>query len=40
MITSFYAALLACVIVWLSLRVIKLRHGGGGVPELEVAIRA
>lgn len=46
MITSFYAALLAGVIVWLSLRVIKLRRahkvrlGGGGVPELEVAIRA
>ena len=46
MITSFYAPL-ACVIVWLSLRVIKLRRahtvrlrGGGGVPELEVAIRA
>jgi uncharacterized membrane protein YecN with MAPEG domain len=45
-ISSFYAALLALLIVWLSLRVIKLRRakkvrlGDGGEPELQVAIRA
>lgn len=46
MISSFYAAILALLIVWLSLRVIKLRRikkvrlGDGGEPELQVAIRA
>ncbi|MGZ8193732.1 MAG: MAPEG family protein [Methylobacter sp.] len=46
MISSFYAALSALLIVWLSLRVIKLRRakkvrlGDGGEPELQVAIRA
>jgi hypothetical protein len=46
MISSFYAAVLALLIVYLSLRVIKLRRanqvklGDGGVPELEGAIRA
>jgi uncharacterized membrane protein YecN with MAPEG domain len=46
MISSFYAALLALLIVWLSLRVIKLRRtkkvrlGDGGEPELQTAIRA
>jgi uncharacterized membrane protein YecN with MAPEG domain len=45
-ISSFYAALSALLIVWLSLRVIKLRRakkvrlGDGGEPELQVAIRA
>ncbi|MGZ8928874.1 MAG: MAPEG family protein, partial [Methylobacter sp.] len=44
--SSFYAALSALLIVWLSLRVIKLRRakkvrlGDGGEPELQVAIRA
>jgi uncharacterized membrane protein YecN with MAPEG domain len=46
MISSFYAALLALLIVWLSLRVIRLRRakkvrfGDGGEPELHIAIRA
>lgn len=46
MISSFYAAMLALLIVWLSLRVIKLRRekkvrlGDGDEPELQVAIRA
>jgi len=46
MITSLYAALLALLIVWLSLRVIKLRQakkvglGDGGEAELQIAIRA
>ncbi|CAA9892205.1 Inner membrane protein YecN [Candidatus Methylobacter favarea] len=46
MISSFYAALSALLIVWLSLRVIKLRRakkvrfGDGGEPKLQVAIRA
>jgi uncharacterized membrane protein YecN with MAPEG domain len=46
MISSFYAALLALLIVWLSLRVIKLRQsknvgfGDGGETELQMAIRA
>jgi uncharacterized membrane protein YecN with MAPEG domain len=46
MITSLYAALLALLIVWLSLRVIKLRQakkvglGDGGEVELQIAIRA
>lgn len=46
MISSLYAAMLALLIVWLSLRVIKLRRakkvrlGDGGEPELQVAIRA
>lgn len=46
MISSFYASLLALLIVWLSVRVIKLRRakkirlGDGGDPELQVAIRA
>jgi uncharacterized membrane protein YecN with MAPEG domain len=45
-ISSFYAALSALLIVWLSLWVIKLRRakkvrlGDGGEPELQVAIRA
>lgn len=45
-ISSFYAAILGLLIVWLSLRVIKLRRahrvrlGDGGVPELQIAIRA
>lgn len=45
MISSIYAALLAFWIVWLSLRVIKLRRakrirlGDGGDPELQTAIR-
>jgi uncharacterized membrane protein YecN with MAPEG domain len=45
MISSLYAAMLALLIVWLSLRVIKLRRakkvrfGDGGEPELRVAIR-
>ncbi|WP_341328428.1 MAPEG family protein [Methylotuvimicrobium sp. KM2] len=46
MISSLYAAMLALLIVWLSLRVIKLRRekkvrlGDGGEPELQAAIRA
>jgi uncharacterized membrane protein YecN with MAPEG domain len=46
MITSLYAAPLALLIVWLSLRVIRLRRsnkvrlGDGGVSDLQVAIRA
>ena len=46
MISSFYAALLALWVVWLSLQVIKLRRakkvvlGDGGEPELQTAIRA
>lgn len=46
MITSLYAGLLALLLVWLSLRVITLRRahkvsfGDGGVPELQIAIRA
>lgn len=46
MISSLYAGLLALLIVWLSIRVIKLRQaklvplGDGGEPELQVAIRA
>ncbi|MCC6206841.1 MAG: MAPEG family protein [Gammaproteobacteria bacterium] len=46
MITSFYAAMLALLIVWLSLRVIrmrwakKVRLGDGGDSELQAAIRA
>jgi uncharacterized protein len=46
MISSFYASLLALLIVWLSLRVIKLRQskqigfGDGGETELQLAIRA
>ncbi len=46
MISSLYAAMLALLIVWLSLRVIKLRQekkvrlGDGGEPELQAAIRA
>jgi uncharacterized membrane protein YecN with MAPEG domain len=46
MISSLYAALLALLIVWLALRVIKLRRakrvrlGDGGEPELQAAIRA
>ncbi len=46
MISSLYAALLALWIVWLSLRVIKLRQtkkislGDGGETELQIAIRA
>ncbi|MBS3953682.1 MAG: hypothetical protein CTY34_00550 [Methylobacter sp.] len=46
MISSLYAAMLALLIVWLSLRVIKLRRvkkvrlGDGGEPELRIAIRA
>ncbi|OLP18418.1 hypothetical protein BST81_10660 [Leptolyngbya sp. 'hensonii'] len=46
MISSLYASLLALLIVWLSLRVIKLRQtkkvslGDGGESELQVAIRA
>jgi len=45
-ISSLYAAMLALLIVWLSLRVIKLRRvkkvrlGDGGEPELRIAIRA
>ncbi len=43
MISSLYAAMLALLIVWLSLRVIKLRRekkvrlGDGGEPELQAA---
>lgn len=46
MVSSLYASILALLIVWLSLRVIKLRRakkvrfGDGGDPELQVAIRA
>ena len=46
MIVSLYAALSALLIVWLSLRVIKLRRsikvslGDGGESELQIAIRA
>lgn len=45
MISSIYAAVLALWILWLSLRVIKLRRkkkirlGDGGDPELRAAIR-
>jgi len=45
-ISSLYAAMLALLIVWLSIRVIKLRRvkkvrlGDGGEPELQIAIRA
>jgi uncharacterized membrane protein YecN with MAPEG domain len=45
-ISSLYAAMLALLIIWLSLRVIKLRRaknvrlGDGGEPELRIAIRA
>lgn len=46
MISAIYAALAALLIVWLSLRVIKLRRakkvifGDGGETDLQVAIRA
>lgn len=46
MVSSIYASILALLIVWLSLNVIKLRRankvilGDGGVNELEYAIRA
>ena len=46
MLSSFYAGLLALLMVWLSLQVIKLRRakkvrlGDGGEPELQAAIRA
>lgn len=46
MVSSIYAGILALLIVWLSLNVIKLRRankvklGDGGVPELQNAIRA
>ena len=46
MISSIYAALAALIIVWLALRVIKVRRakrvrlGDGGKPELLAAIRA
>ncbi|MBK8815414.1 MAG: MAPEG family protein [Methylococcaceae bacterium] len=46
MISAIYAGILALLIVWLSLNVIKLRRankvklGDGGVPELQNAIRA
>ncbi len=45
MISAIYAGLLALLLVWLSLNVIKLRRankvrlGDGGVPELQNAIR-
>jgi uncharacterized protein len=45
-ISSVYAGILALLIVWLSLNVIKLRRankvilGDGGVPQLQNAIRA
>jgi len=45
MVSSIYAAVLALWILWLSLRVIRLRQkkkvrlGDGGDPELRVAIR-
>jgi len=44
MISSLYAAILALLIVWLSLQVIKLRWakkvrlGDGGEPALQIAI--
>lgn len=46
MITSLYASLSAAPVVWLSLRVVKLRRakrirlGDGGDPDLRNAIRA
>jgi uncharacterized protein len=46
MISALYAGILALLIVWLSLNVIKLRRankvilGDGGVPQLQHAIRA
>jgi len=46
MVSSIYAGMLALLIVWLSLNVIKLRRankvklGDGGVPLLQYAIRA
>lgn len=46
MVTAIYAALLALLVVWLSLRVIKLRQvkniglGDAGDSELQAAIRA
>jgi uncharacterized membrane protein YecN with MAPEG domain len=46
MVTSFYAGLLALLIVWLSLGVIKIRRakkvrlGDGGEADLQAAIRA
>lgn len=46
MVTSFYAGLLALLIVWLSLGVIKIRRakkvrlGDGGERDLQTAIRA
>jgi uncharacterized protein len=46
MVSSIYAGILALLIVWLSLNVIKLRRGNkvslgdGGFPELQNAIRA
>jgi uncharacterized protein len=46
MVTGIYAAILAILIVWLSLQVIKLRRanrvrfGDGDVSELQAAIRA
>lgn len=46
MLSSVYAAFLALLIVWLSLRVIKVRRakkvglGDGGDPDLQAAIRA
>lgn len=46
MITSLYASLSAALVVWLSLRVVKLRRakrirlGDGGDPDLRNAIRA
>lgn len=46
MISSIYAGILALLIVWLSLNVIKLRRankvrlGDGGIPQLQNAIRA
>jgi uncharacterized protein len=45
-VSSIYAGILALLIVWLSLNVIKLRKakevrlGDGGEPELQLAIRA
>jgi uncharacterized membrane protein YecN with MAPEG domain len=45
-ISALYASILALLIVWLALRVIKLRRakrvvlGDGGDPELQAAIRA
>ena len=46
MVSSIYAGILALLIVWLSLNVIKLRRtnkvrlGDGGVTQLQYAIRA